>query len=168
MTKRDQIPALVGEEAAGLVYRANAWLLRGALAVFPTAPALALISFELHFPGLWILIGACFLAAIARLVVGGRLNRKESYASSKFVTNEDKRWVTVKSGGIRLRGWQIEIERQHLADESWQSEKKAAADLRAENSFALCAPASVLAIWNLQARGRPRDASPGLGVICGV
>ena len=38
MTKRDQIAALVGEEATGLAYRGNARLLRGALAVFPTAP----------------------------------------------------------------------------------------------------------------------------------
>ena len=38
MSKRDQIAALVREEATVLAYRGNAWLLRGALAVFPTAP----------------------------------------------------------------------------------------------------------------------------------
>ena len=38
MSKRDQIAALVREGATGLGYRGNAWLLRGALAVFPTAP----------------------------------------------------------------------------------------------------------------------------------
>lgn len=38
----------------------------------------------------------------------------------------------MKSGGIRLRGWQIEIERAHqrLAAESAETEQQAAADLR--------------------------------------
>jgi RHS repeat-associated protein len=36
------------------------------------------------------------------------------------------------------------------------------------NSLALGVPASVLAVWNLQARGGPHAASPALGIICGV
>ena len=131
MTKRDQIAALVGEEATGLAYRGNARLLRGALAVFPTAPALALVAFKLHLPELLALIGVCFLAAIACLVPGARLNRQASCAASKFLTDKERRPITLKSGGIRLRGWQIEIERAHqrLAAESRQSEKQAAAEL---------------------------------------
>ena len=132
MTKRDQIAALVGDEATELAYQANAWLLRGALAVFPTAPALALIAFKLHLPELLALIGVGFLAAIACLVPGERLNRKASEAASKFLTDKGGRPITVKSGGIRLRGWQIEIERAHqrLAAESMETEQQAAADLR--------------------------------------
>ena len=38
MTKREQSAAVVGDEATELVYRGNAWLLRLALTVVPTAP----------------------------------------------------------------------------------------------------------------------------------
>ncbi len=48
MTKRDQIAALVGEEAAGLVYRAHAWLLRGAGGNFNDAAILIAMELALE------------------------------------------------------------------------------------------------------------------------
>lgn len=122
-TKHDQIANLVGDEAADLAYRANTWLLRGALAVFPTAPALALIAFELHLPVIFVAVAAALVVWSVCLASGAKLNRRASRAASDYLSRQDGVATTVKSGGIRLWAWQKEIKRAHerLADESRRS-----------------------------------------------
>jgi hypothetical protein len=113
MTKRDQIAALVGEEATDLAYRANTWLLRGALAVFPTVPALAVIAFELHLPVIFVAVAAAFVVCSVCLAYGAKLNRRATRAASAYLSRRDGLAITVKSGGIRPWAWQKEIERAH-------------------------------------------------------
>lgn len=73
MTKRDQIAALVGEEAVDLTLRANKWMMRAISAAVPI-PILAVLSSALHVPQLWILIPICVITTIGMSVSGARLD----------------------------------------------------------------------------------------------
>ena len=123
MTKRDQITALVGEEATDLAYRANTWLLRGALAVFPTVPALAVIAFELHLPVIFVAVAAAFVVWSVCLAYGAKLNRRATRAASAYLSRRDGLAITVKSGGMRPWAWQKEIERAHQRVEAEERQR---------------------------------------------
>ncbi len=132
MTKRDQIAALVGEEAADLTYRAVHWYGIGALAVFPVGSGCALVAILLRQPCLLLGIRLCLVWMGAGLVPGAKVDGRAGKAASAYPSEGEGVSIVVKSGGIRLWAWQSEIERAHrrLAAESRQADKQAAAGLR--------------------------------------
>ena len=132
MTKRDQIAALVGEEAADLAYRSVHWYRIGALAVFPVGLACIILAILLRQSYVLLGILICLAWMGACLVPGGKLDGRAGKAASAYLSERDGIPIVVKSGGIRLWVWQKEIERAHqrLADDSRRSEKQATSDLR--------------------------------------
>ncbi len=130
MTKRDEITALVGEEAADLALRANKWMMRAISAAVPI-PILAVLSSTLHVPQLWILIPICVIAAIGMSVPGARLDNQAGRVASAYLSRNEGMPLTVKSGGLRLWVWHKEIERAHrdLAAAGGPREREAASDL---------------------------------------
>ena len=132
MTRRQQIAALVGEEAAAPAYRANAWLLRAVIAAFPTLPVLGALATLLHMPLLWLVGAATLLVSIGCFIPGARLNRQAGRVASEFLARREGSSIVVKSGGIRPWGWRKEIERAHrrLNAEQRQRERQATSDLQ--------------------------------------
>jgi len=158
MTKRDQIAALVGVEAAGFTYRAVHWYRIGALAVFPVGSGCILVAILLRQPYLLLGILPCLVWMGACLVPGAKLDGRAGKAASAYLSQREGVPIVVKSGGIRLWVWQREIESAHqrLADESRQAEKQSAADLSNQQWLDRKQDA-----WNEYRRQHPQD--PGQG-----
>lgn len=131
MTKRDQIAALVGEEAADLAYRAVHWYRIGALLAFPVGSGCILVAILLRQPYLLLAITPCLVWVGACLVPGARLDGRAGQAASAYLSQQEGVPIVVKSGGIRLWVWQREIARAHqrIEAEDRQRQKQAASDL---------------------------------------
>lgn len=105
--RKAQIAALVGDDAARLVYQSTRWLRFGALGVIG---AIVLILGEAisKQPGLWLGVG---VGALVVGVPGLALDRQAGQAASRHLSTRLQRPVRVKSGGIRIAVWQNEVDR---------------------------------------------------------
>lgn len=123
MTKREDIAALVGDEAANLAYRGVHWYRVGALAIFPVGFGFILVAVLLRQPYFLFGIGPSLVWWGVCFVPGARLDGRAGKAASAYLSQREGVPIAVKSGGIRLWVWQKEIERAHerLADERRRS-----------------------------------------------